>query len=218
MTWTICDTNASQRRIASSVRVASSIALIAILMLQSSLECFATPDERIVLKVGDKAPMFTGIDHNGKKWNAKDKAGKKVCILYFYPADMTGGCTKQACTYRDAVKNMKRDDVEVVGVSGDSIKNHRYFRNEYKLNFTLLADADGKIAEAFGVTIGKGGSFLKRIDGREVSFDRDISVHRWTFIIDKDWKIMHKDTKVNAEQDSAKVLAVINRLSRKSPK
>ena len=102
------------------------------------------------LTSGRKAPEFTLPDQNGDKHKLSSYKGQWV-LVYFYPKDDTPGCTKQACAYRDAVKAMKRKDVEIVGVSGDSAENHQHFKNEYQLNFTLLADTDGKIADAFGV-------------------------------------------------------------------
>ena len=164
------------------------------------------------LKVGDQAPHFLGIDDAKKEWDSKQKAGKKIYVIYFYPADMTGGCTKQACAYRDAVKEMSRKDVEIVGVSGDSAENHQHFRNEYKLNFTLLADTDGKIADAFGVKRSKGGSIVREIAGQDITLERGVTASRWTFVIDKDWRIAHKDTKVRPAQDSENVLKVIGKL------
>jgi len=172
----------------------------------------AKPESRKELRVGDKAPTFVGVDDKNEKWDSKKKAGKKIYVVYFYPADMTGGCTKQACAYRDAIKNLQREDVAIVGVSGDSVENHQHFKKEYKLNFTLLADTDGKIADAFGVTTGKGGSFKRMIGGKELTLDRGVTANRWTFVIDKDWHIAHKDTKVNAAKDSDKVLEVIKGL------
>jgi len=164
------------------------------------------------LKVGDAAPTFLGTDDKNEKWDSKKKAGKKIYVVYFYPADMTPGCTKQACAYRDALKDLKRKDVEIIGVSGDSVENHKHFKNEYKLNFTLLADMDGKIAEVFGVATGEGKSFKKMIAGEEITFERGVTANRWTFVIDKEWRIAHIDTKVNAAKDSDTVLKVIEKL------
>ena len=177
-----------------------------------SLESYAKSEKKAELKIGDKAPSFVGVDDKNKKWKSKDKAGKKIYVVYFYPADMTGGCTAQACAYRDALADMKRKDVEIIGVSGDSVENHKHFINEYKLNFTLLADTDGKIAKAFGVKTGKGGSIKRMIEGEELTLERGVTTSRWTFVIDKDWKIAHKDTKVNAAKDSEKVLKVLEKL------
>lgn len=178
----------------------------------TAVPTFAKSENRAELKVGDQAPQFVGVDDENKKWDSKEKAGKKIYVIYFYPADMTGGCTKQACAYRDALKELDRKDVEVVGISGDSVENHQHFKNEYKLNFALLADTDGKIAEAFGVVTGKGGSIKRMIDGEQFTLERGVTASRWTFVIDKDWQIVHKDTKVKAAKDSEKVLKVLEKL------
>ena len=108
--------------------------------------------------------------------------------------------------------DLKRKDVEVIGISGDEVENHRHFKKEYKLNFTLLADAEGKIAQAFGVKTSKGGSIERKIAGEELTLTRGVTASRWTFVIDKDWRIVHKDTKVNAAKDSETVLKVIEKL------
>lgn len=168
--------------------------------------------KKVQLKVGDLAPMFSGIDDKGKKFDAAKHKGKKILIVYFYPADMTGGCTKQACAYRDAIPKLKRKDLLVIGVSGDSVKNHQRFRDEYQLNFPLLADSKGDIAKAFGVKTAKGGSFKLELDGEEVEFERGVTTMRWTFVIDKQWKIAHVDRKVNAAKDSANVLKIVEKL------
>jgi peroxiredoxin Q/BCP len=172
------------------------------------------PDKPVELKEGDKAPKFKGRTDENKRWKSKDHVGKKVLIVYFYPADMTGGCTAQACNYRDALeKKFDRDQVEVIGVSGDSVENHAKFKKVEKLNFTLLADPEGKIAKAFGVELSPGGVIPKVIDGEEVELKRGVTAARWTFIIDLDGKIAHKDEKVNAAQDTDKVLKIVKKLT-----
>ena len=105
-------------------------------------------------KVGDKAPAVEGKDQDGKTWKLADQAGKKAVLLYFYPKDDTPGCTKQACGLRDQMTDLQKENVEVVGVSFDSAESHQKFREKHKLNFTLLADTDGKIADAYGVRRG----------------------------------------------------------------
>jgi len=166
----------------------------------------------VELKVGDKAPHFVGTDDENNEWDSEKQAGEKIYVVYFYPADMTPGCTIQACSYRDALADLDRDDVEVIGVSGDAVENHKHFKNEYDLNFTLLADADGKIAKAFGVKIGKGGSIERQIEGKKITLERGVTAKRWTFVIDKKWEIAHKDTKVNVAKDSETVLKLIETL------
>lgn len=186
------------------------LALITLLLLTPS--AVAKSEKQVQLEVGDKAPTFVGIDDQNEKWDSKEKAGKKIYVVYFYPADMTPGCTKQACNYRDAVAEYQRDDVEVIGVSGDGVENHRLFKQEHDLNFTLLADPKGEIAEAFGVETGKGGSYQTTVGGKEVTLNRNVTANRWTFVIDKDWRIAHKDTKVDAAKDTATVAKVVEKL------
>src|SRR5947208_15139908 len=81
------------------------------------------------VKVGEKAPAFTSVDETGKDWNSKDHVGKKVLVLYFYPADFTGGCTSQACGYRDEIEELGTKGVEIVGVSGDAPTTHKLFKS-----------------------------------------------------------------------------------------
>lgn len=122
-------------------------------------------------KVGDKAPLVTGKDQDGKTWKLEDAVGKKAVLLYFYPKDNTPGCTKEACGFRDQMDAFKKDKVEVIGVSFDDEESHKKFIADHKLNFSLLADTDGKIADAFGVRIPNGTkarrvSFLIGLDGK----------------------------------------------------
>ena len=193
--------------------VVSTLACVATVRAQEpAAEAPAKRPKHVVLKVGDPAPEFAGQTDADKPWKSKDHVGKKILIVYFYPADMTGGCTAQACAYRDALAELQRDDVEVIGVSGDSVENHQHFKREYDLNFTLLSDPEGKIAKAFGVEMGKGGSIEREIDGKTITLERGVTAMRWTFVIDKDWQIAHKDTKVDAAKDSETTLKVIEAL------
>jgi peroxiredoxin Q/BCP len=129
-------------------------------------------DESKPPKAGDKAPMISGKDQDGKTWTLADHVGKKIVLLYFYPKDDTKGCTIQACGLRDRMGDLKKDGVEVVGVSFDSADSHQKFIAKHNLNFTLLADTDGKIADAFGVrreagkNIARRASFLIGLDGK----------------------------------------------------
>ncbi|MFN4261952.1 MAG: peroxiredoxin [Gemmataceae bacterium] len=172
-------------------------------------------DDAKQLKVGDSAPKFTSVDDQGKPWNSADHVGKKVVVVYFYPADFTGGCTKQACSYRDDSELLKAKGVEVIGVSGDSVQTHQFFKNFHKLNFTLLADEDGSVAKKFGVPLGAGGTAKgKDLDGKDVAVKRKVTARRWTFVIDKDGKIAYINDKVNAAGDSKAVLEVAEKLSK----
>ncbi len=166
------------------------------------------------LKLGQTVPEFSALDQQGKKWDSKDHIGKKILVIYFYPADMTGGCTKQACAFRDDLPKLKAANVEVVGVSGDTVKNHQLFVKAHNLNFTLLADTDGKIAKTFGVPTRKGGSIQRTIDNENFTLTRGVTASRWTFIIDLDGKLVHKNTAVNAAQDSKNVMQIVEKLKK----
>jgi len=122
---------------------------------------------------------------------------------------MTGGCTKQACSYRDHSGDLQSADVVVVGVSGDKIENLRLFKKAENLNFTLLSDEKGDIAKAFGVPVSEGASIKRTVEGIEHELVRGVTAKRWTFIVGKDMKIIYKNESVNAEKDSEEVLSFI---------
>lgn len=132
--------------------------------------------------VGDPAPLVQGKDQNGHEWKLADVVGKKVVLLYFYPKDDTPGCTKEACGFRDRIADLKKDNVEVVGVSFDSPASHQQFISKYHLNFPLIADTDGTIADAYGV----------RMNGRNMA-------KRTSFLIGLDGKIAHVTDTMNAD-------------------
>jgi peroxiredoxin Q/BCP len=164
------------------------------------------------VKVGDAAPSFEATDDAGKPWKSSDHFGKKVVVVYFYPADFTGGCTKQACGFRDDLGKLTDKGVEVVGVSGDTAKTHEAFKKFHKLNFTLLADDKGEVAKKFGVPVGKGGTAKAKIDGADQTFERGVTIQRWTFVIGKDGKVAFMNDKVNAAEDSKKIIDVVDKL------
>jgi len=122
-------------------------------------------------KVGDAAPNFSGTNQDGQIVQLADYAGKQNVLLYFYPKDFTGGCTKEACGLRDRMGDLQTNSVTVIGVSFDSADSHKKFIEKYNLNFTLLADTDGKITEAYDVKMpllkmAKRVSFLIGTDGK----------------------------------------------------
>lgn len=164
------------------------------------------------LKVGEKAPSFEATDDQGKAWKSSDHIGKKILVVYFYPADFTGGCTKQACGFRDDYKSLADKGVEVVGISGDSAKTHALFKKEHQLPFTLLADEKGEIGKKFGVPVKAGGKANVKVGGKPESLERGSTIMRWTFVIDKNGKIAYKNDKVNAAKDSKEILDVIGKL------
>jgi peroxiredoxin Q/BCP len=180
--------------------------LSSLLFLVFSFTAFAQ------LKVGDKSPQFSAKDDSNKSWNSKDYLGDKIIVVYFYPAAMTGGCTKQACAFRDDKAKLDGMDAIVIGVSGDEVENLKYFKEAHELNFPLLADHDGEIAKKFGVPLRDGGAIVRNINGSDMTLDRGVTASRWTFIIDKKGKIAYKNTEVNAAEDSQQTLEVIKNL------
>lgn len=127
----------------------------------------------ITLKEGDKAPVFTGNDQNGKKISLSGFKGKKV-VLFFYPEDDTPTCTIQACNLRDNFPLLKKNGFEVLGVSPDDEKKHKKFEAKFQLPFTLIADPDHAIIDKYGVW-GE-----KQLYGRKY-----MGLHRTTFLIDE---------------------------------
>lgn len=124
-------------------------------------------------KAGDTAPLFSGTDQDGKAFNLGGLIGKKIVLLYFYPKDFTGGCTKEACGLRDRMGDLQTNNVAVVGVSHDSSESHKKFIEKYNLNFPLIADPDGKIIALYDVkmpvvSMSKSVSFLIGLDGKIV--------------------------------------------------
>jgi thioredoxin-dependent peroxiredoxin len=183
-------------------------------------------DKPVPLEVGDLAPAFEGQNDQGMKWKSSDSVGKKFIVLYFYPADFTTGCTKQAELWRDNMNALADKGVAVVGVSGDSVENHKLFKQAWKLNFPLLADEEGSIAEQFGVPVNHRGGQVRPHGpdrkpltddlGNPLVLERKATLARWTFLIGPDGKILYKNTKVNPAQDSQQVMDFLENL--KEPK
>ena len=152
----------------------------------------------LTLKEGDLAPEFTGATNGGGKISLADYRGQQV-VLYFYPRDDTPGCTKEACAFRDNFAALKKKGAVIFGVSPDAVKAHDKFVEKFKLPFTLLADADKAIANAYGVWGEK--SFMGR---------KYLGVHRVTFLIDADGRIKKIWPLVKPEEHAAEVLAALD--------
>ncbi len=148
-----------------------------------------------ILKEGDTAPDFTAPDQDGTQIKLSNFRGRRV-VLYFYPKDDTPGCTKEACSFRDADSLYAEKGIKVFGVSTDSEKSHQKFISKFNLPFTLLADTDKKIVNDYGV-YGE-----KSLYGRKY-----MGVNRMTFLIDEDGKILKIFKKVNVSEHAAEVLA-----------
>ena len=141
------------------------------------------------LSVGTDAPAFTVKDTDGNTVSLIDFKGKTI-VLYFYPKDDTPGCTKQACSFRDAIEKYKNKNVVILGVSSDNEASHKVFTQKYNLTFPLLADTEQKLIKAYDVD---GGGYAKRV----------------TYIIDGNGKIAHVDSSVNTSTHASDVLAVL---------
>lgn len=148
----------------------------------------------MTLKKGDKAPAFTAPDQDGAKHSLKDYKGRKVA-LYFYPQDDTETCTKEACNLRDNFSILKEKGIVVLGVSPDTEKSHKKFEKKYSLPFTLLADTDKKMVNAYGVWA------EKQMFGRIY-----MGVLRVTFLINEKGKIDHIIEKVESKRHAAQIL------------
>jgi thioredoxin-dependent peroxiredoxin len=145
------------------------------------------------LKEGSKAPIFEGIDQNGKEVKLTDFTGKKV-ILYFYPKDNTPGCTAEACNLRDNHDSLLRKGFTVIGVSPDSEKSHKGFAGKYSLPFSLIADTSKKIMNDYGVW-GE-----KKMYGKSY-----MGVIRTTFVIDEKGLIEKIITKVDTADHTTQI-------------
>jgi peroxiredoxin Q/BCP len=151
-----------------------------------------------MVKEGATAPAFKTTDTNGESVSLKDFRGQKV-VLYFYPKDDTPGCTKEACSFRDGFSKFKKRGITILGVSPDSEKSHQKFTAKYKLPFTLLADTDHSIADAYGV-YGE-----KKFMGRTY-----MGIHRTTFLIDEKGKIKKVFEKVKPDDHADEVLGAFS--------
>ena len=147
------------------------------------------------LSIGEKAPLFSLPDQNGATHNLADTAGKRV-LLYFYPKDDTGGCTKQACVIEAALPDFTKLGITVFGISVDPVKSHAKFALKYGLSFTLLADENKEVVEKYGVW-GK-----KKFMGREY-----MGTMRTSFLIGRDGIIEKIYENVKPETHAADVLA-----------
>jgi peroxiredoxin Q/BCP len=147
------------------------------------------------LKENDIAPNFVAKDQDGNEVNLADLRGSRV-VLYFYPKDDTPGCTKEACSFRDAHDVFAEKGIRVFGVSTDSEKSHQKFISKFNLPFTLLADTDKKIVNDYGV-YGEKSLYGKKYMG----------VNRMTFLIDEEGRIVKIFKKVNVSEHAQEVLA-----------
>ena len=151
------------------------------------------------IKEGNKALDFTALDQDGKKVKLSSFKGKKNIALYFYPKDMTPGCTTQACDFRDQQKNFK--STVILGVSIDSQERHQKFIEKHDIPFTLLADVDKKVVQKYGVWQ------EKKLYGKTF-----MGIVRSTFIIDKTGTVRKIFLKVKVKNHVEEVLSIIKEL------
>jgi peroxiredoxin Q/BCP len=152
----------------------------------------------MALEVGDPAPQFSLPASTGDTISLKDLEGKKV-VLYFYPKDDTPGCTKEACSFRDADSELQSAGVVVLGVSADNLQSHEKFVNKYNLSFPLLADEDKAVATAYGAW------------GEKKRFGRTyMGLNRMTFLIDEGGKLQKIWPAVKAGGHAQEVLAALS--------
>ncbi len=164
----------------------------------------ATEDAPTWIEAGAKAPAFTLTADDGQKVRLSDLKGRPV-VLYFYPADDTPGCTKEACAFRDAQAKLAGSDAVVLGVSPDDVASHEKFRDKYSLNFPLLADPDHKVADKYGAWR------EKNMYGK-----KSMGIQRSTFLIDADGKVAKVWKRVSVDGHDEQVLNALAELKANS--
>lgn len=150
-----------------------------------------------MVEIGGQAPDFSLVATNGKKVKLSDFRGENV-VLYFYPKDMTPGCTNQACDFRDKHEDFGIANTVILGVSPDPIERHQKFINNHSLPFLLLADEDHQVADDYGVWQ------LKKNFGKEY-----MGIERSTFLIDKEGKVVKEWRKVKVKGHVEEALGYI---------
>ena len=146
------------------------------------------------MKLGARIPEILGVDAGGKEVKASDLSGKKL-VIQFYPKDNTPGCTAEACSLRDGYAELKSAGYEIIGVSKDSAASHKKFADKHELPFTLIADTDVALNNAFGVWQ------MKKMAGREY-----MGTVRTTFLIDEEGVVEDIITKVNTKDSANQIL------------
>ena len=150
-----------------------------------------------MLEIGTKAPEFSLPDENGEIRNLSDYKGKKL-ILYFYPRDNTPGCTKQACGFADLYPQFSEKDVEIVGISKDSVASHKKFKEKYSLPFTILSDTELQTIQAYDVWK------EKKLYGKT-----SMGIVRTTYLIDENGVIIKALDKVKAAENPKEMLGLL---------
>ncbi|MEY4521179.1 MAG: hypothetical protein RIT10_364 [Bacteroidota bacterium] len=156
----------------------------------------------MALTIGDNCPTFSLNNQAGERISIADFIGKKTLVIYFYPKDDTPGCTKEACSFRDAYEDFKSLGCEVIGISSDSIAAHKKFAEKHRLSFQLLADTDKSVRKLFGVP----GNLFGLIPGRV------------TYIIDLEGKIKGVfNSQLDPLGHISKAMEVVIKIKQKKP-
>lgn len=155
----------------------------------------------MLLTVGQKAPAFSGKDQNGDTHRLSQYKGQKV-VLYFYPQDMTPTCTVQACNLRDHFGLLRKEGWVVIGVSPDTVEDHKQFETKHDLPFPLIADPEHKIINTYGVW-GE-----KQLYGRKY-----MGLFRTTYLIDEHGVIRHVFARPKSKQQAEDILAVWRKIN-----
>jgi peroxiredoxin Q/BCP len=161
---------------------------------KSKSKATAEPKSGLTLKIGDSAPAFSLKNDEGETISSKSLKGQTV-VIYFYPKDMTSGCTQESCDFRDLFSKFKKQGVVVLGVSKDSVESHVKFKEKYSLPFSLLSDSDGKMCDAYGVWKEKS-MYGKKYMG----------IERTTFVLSPEGKIVGIYEKVKVTDHAEAVL------------
>ena len=156
------------------------------------------PTATLLPVIGKPAPDFTLPSTSGESVSLKQFKGKKSVVLYFYPADETPGCTREACGFRDLTAQFEAAGAVILGVSADDIETHQKFKTKHKLPFELLVDADALVSKAYGVWK------AKNLYGKKT-----MGIERTTFVIDEQGKISHIFPKVKVDQHYDEVLEAL---------
>jgi thioredoxin-dependent peroxiredoxin len=159
----------------------------------------------MAIQVGERAPVFTTVDHDGNPISLEDLRGH-VVVLYFYPKDDTPGCTTEACAFRDLKSVFDEAGALIYGVSRDTATSHQKFREKYELNFPLIVDEDSRICDAYGV--------LKE---KNMFGKKSVGIERTTFVIDTDGVIAAIYPKVKVDGHADEVLSKVRELQSETP-
>lgn len=168
--------------------------------------------------VGQPLPELESVDDAGQAWKSAEHVGQKVLVMYFYPGDFTGGCTRQAQTYRDGLARIEELGAEVVGVSGDEVATHQLFKATYGLTHSLLADRQGELAKQLGIPVKAGGKVratgpdrrpLLDANGERIDLERPVTLARWTLVVGRDGKIASLRSIVNPVTDAQEVIKLV---------